>query len=268
MRWTRRLTLSRRLALPRGFVGEIDLLARRILRRARRQRLRQRIGIEIIIDVHAIHVVAADDITDDGERALGGDGLAGVHPEHVAVFLHDVGVRQADVVGREGGFGLGVAGAVGVDPDVQLEAAPVRLLDPDGERVVARRATLDAGEVFRPGFEGGGVECVGGGADLEDDGIEAHGLRAIEERDDLGALLRGGQAAFARPVNVVDRRDPDAAELARGGRRLVGQRGRRCRRGRGRCRRGGGPAAGEEQRRSESEEVARDLRARGGAFTS
>ena len=79
---------------------------------------------------------------------------------------------------------LAGAGAVRVEPGVELESARVSLTDREGQRVVeGLRGLADRPrQVARPGLELRGVEGVAGRADLKHDRVQPDGLRAIEER--------------------------------------------------------------------------------------
>ncbi len=163
-----------------------------------------RIRVEVIVEMDAVDVVAPEDVKDDLQGALRGLRLARIEPEHLAVALHEIGARLADVIGRFLEPRV-EAGAVRVEPGVQLEPAPVGLVDPEAERVVVGFGpiSLRAGEVRRPGLEARLVEGVGGGADLEDDRVEPDPGGGVEDADRLALLLGGespgrvGQSMFA-----------------------------------------------------------------------
>ena len=193
-------------------------------RRGGGRRHGNRIRIKIVVDVHAIEVVAANHIRDDVERAADREGLGRVHPELLTVGFHRLGMGPRDMIRREGRTGARVAGAVGVEPRVEFEPAAVCLGDPELQRIVKRRRwpALFAGQIFRPRLQRRRVERVGRRPHLEDDRVELKCARAVEDREGLRALLLGGQAGFARPVDVGDRGDPRRAEFARCRRRLAG----------------------------------------------
>ena len=111
-------------------------------------RIRDRVWVEEVVDVHAVDVVAPNDVAHDGDGALGDCGVAGVHPQAGAVDAHEVAVGAEDVRGRQHERVARVAGVVRVEPRVQLEAARVRLVDREREGVVAR---IGAGRTIGPG---------------------------------------------------------------------------------------------------------------------
>jgi hypothetical protein len=77
---------------------------------------------------------------------------AGVHPGGGAVVVRVLGVEGGDVGGGEGVVLVG-AGAVGVEPGVQLDAAEVGLVDGEGEGIPARIVALGAAEGAAPRVE-------------------------------------------------------------------------------------------------------------------
>ena len=105
--------------------------------------------------------------------------------------------------------------AVRVEPRVQLQAALVRLLDGEGQRIVERlrRLAHRAGEILRPGLDAGGIERVAGGPDLEDDGVQLELDGPVEHGHQFRFLLLGAQRLLGGPIDVRDRRDPGAAEF-------------------------------------------------------
>ena len=193
---------------------------------------------------------------------LGGGGFAGVDPELVAIGLDPLGPAAAEVVGGSRAACAALACAVGVDPGVQLQPARTRLAQPDGQWVITRVLPLGAGEVLAPGLQAGLVEGVAAGAYLQEQGIEADACGRVAQAADLGLLLLGAEARFARPIDVGDGGDPGGAPLAGGCSRWA-RRGRSSARSRGRRgdhgRRGlglGALAAGEPGQAAESEQMA------------
>lgn len=204
---------------PTGVVGEIHPLATGVL---------LGVGIKVIVHEDAIHVVAAHHVEHDGLDAGLGSGFAGVEQRLVAVMPDQLRQQAGDVIGGGGGFGLGMAGAEGVEPGVQGESALVRLGDGKRERIIVWRggAALDAGEVFGPRLDGGGIHGVADGAHLEKNGVEMELGGAVQQGDELRLLLGDGQAGLGRPVFVGHGGDPGGPEFAdrrRGhGRRIDG----------------------------------------------
>ncbi len=138
--WTKRFTLSRRQSsaaqsavhavfFPARLVGKIHVLAGGIFFRIR---------IKIIVNDHAIHVVAFHDIENDGERARLRRRFAGIEPGLLAVMPDEFGMRAGDVIRRGRRFGFGMAGAKRIEPRVQFQPALVRLGDGERERIVKR----------------------------------------------------------------------------------------------------------------------------------
>ena len=63
-------------------------------------------GIEIIVEVNAIHVVALDDVHDDAQRIILHFLFAGIEPEIFAVAPDECGSGFADVVRRDWRLGV------------------------------------------------------------------------------------------------------------------------------------------------------------------
>ena len=173
------------------------------------------VGVEVVVDVDAVDVVAFGDVNHDLDGAVLNRFVRGVEPE-LAARRHEV-LRMgfADVGGSSRDFLIG-AGAVGVEPGVNFKAAFVGFPDREVERVVAvgGGAALLAGEPVGPGFDAGVVKGVGGGADLKDDGVHPELLGKVEEGNHFGALLGGGEPGAGGPVDVPDGGDPGGAEFA------------------------------------------------------
>ncbi len=112
-----------------------------------------------------------------------------------------------------GGIG---AGAVGVDPSMDFQAAGFRLCNKVGEGVVAGIGALRSREVAAPGFKARRVESVALRADLEHHSVEAGGLRGVEQAVGLLFLDLDRQALLRGEVDVVDGRDPGALEVGVG----------------------------------------------------
>jgi hypothetical protein len=184
------------------------------------------VWVEVVVNVDAVDVVAFDDVDHDVEGALLNGGLTWVHPEEGSVFFDHAGVGFAEVVVGDGVLLGGVEGAVGVEPAVELDAVFVALFGDELEGVPggAGGAALLAGEVFTPGFELAFVEGVGGGADLEDEGVEVQLLCTGDDVVEVSFLGFDAVVAVGGPVDVVDGGDPCGAEFAVDGREVVLQR--------------------------------------------
>ena len=181
---------GRKVTLPRGAIGEFEILRGRSGARIGERggvglggpAVGDRIRIKVIVEVDAIEVVVADDFAHDIERAFLGHGFTGVHPHQLAVSFNHAGVRLREMARVEFGNRALVAGAVGIEPRVQLKAPTVRGGDPLAQRIVERlgRAALFPGEKLRPRLERRRIDRIGGRAHLKHDRVEAQGLRAVE----------------------------------------------------------------------------------------
>ena len=200
-----------------GGVGEVDFLLVFV---------EDWVGVEVVVYVDAVDVVAFDDVDHDVEGALLDGGLAWVHPEVGSVLFDHCGVGFAEVVVGDGVLLGWVLGAVGVEPAVQFDAVFVAFVHHEFEGVpggVGGLALL-AGEVFAPGFEFAFVEGVGRGADLEDEGVEVELFCPCDDVVEVSLLGFDAVVAVGGPVDVVDGGDPGSAEFAVDGRKVVLQR--------------------------------------------
>lgn len=57
------------------------------------------VGVEVVVDVDAIDVVAADDVGDDLHGLVAGLGESWVKPEEFSVVDHEIGLGPTDVLG-------------------------------------------------------------------------------------------------------------------------------------------------------------------------
>lgn len=194
-------------AFPGGVVGEWHTLLG--------------IGVEIIVDVDAVERVASEEVIDDGERVRAGVGLSRVEPDEIGERLGEVGSAGRDVIGCQGRFGLGMAGAEGVDPGVKLDSRGMAPVEPGLERVVLGRrgGAGRSGDELGPGFQGARVDGVGGGADLEDNRVEVERAGPLDDGVDFGELSVSAEVFGRRPVDVGDGGDPSGAELGGDGSR-------------------------------------------------
>ena len=247
--------------VPAPVTDVLEPLAVRLERGAVGERLAgQRIGVEVVVQVHAVDVVAVHDVQDDLRGQVAYLRQARVEPQRAAVAVYPVRV-QPRLAARGELLAVGLrAGAVGIEPGVEFQPAFVRLGDEEGQRVIAGVAALVAGEVLRPGLVRGAVERVGRGTDLDVDGVEVQLLGHVEQVAVLRLLLGGRKTLLVRPVAVVDRRDPHrtgaaARVVVRGALAAFGRRETRRRRGRRvRPARASSGSGGDRQRRGRRDE--------------
>src|SRR6185503_4264844 len=109
--------------------------------------------IEVVIDVHTVDVVALHDIDDRAHGAPPHLGVAGIHPQIVAVFSYETRIRPRDMCARVERVAT-VRRAIRIEPRVQLQPSLVRLLDGEGEWVPRRlgSASLTTRDELRPRF--------------------------------------------------------------------------------------------------------------------
>lgn len=180
------------------------------------------IGIEIIVDVNSVDVIAASDISKDGEDVFDGSRIPGIEPEEFIVADEEFRVCSGNV--RVGGLCGTDESAAGVEPCVEFDSSLVSFLDPDSEGIPGRLrgGTLRAAQVVAPGFNSRGVKCIGCGANLQDDGIKFEFSGGVEELPDFVALSSRREVATGWPVDVIESGDPCSAEFTGRWGRCVG----------------------------------------------
>ncbi|OPZ79236.1 MAG: hypothetical protein BWY77_01384 [bacterium ADurb.Bin431] len=114
------------------------------------------VGIEIVIKVNAVEVVAPHHVKDDGEDILPHLGQTGVKIAVVPLVQDPRGMGVHDMVGSQR---VGIDAAlrpVGIEPGVHLHPAPVRLGEQKGKGIIKGRrcAALGAGEMVGPWLKG------------------------------------------------------------------------------------------------------------------
>src|SRR5450759_1795804 len=124
-------------------------------------------------------------------------------------------MRDADVVPRRSGPGGRMTRAVGIEPRVQLQTAPMRFIDRELERIVVRvrGASHLTRQILRPRLVRRWVKGIGSRPNLENHGVESELHGAVEDVEQLLLLLPRRQPRFRRPVDILDRRYPDASEF-------------------------------------------------------
>ena len=145
--------------------------------------------------MHAVNVIALDDIGHHRQGVGCCGGLGGVKPKLIAITANQVGLGAQHMRGADGRLGSAVSGAVGVEPGVQFQTALVRFTHPQCQGVVSGLggAPLFAAEPFAPGLQSGRVQSVGSRAHLQHDGVQAQGLRFVEQKVHFDLLLRRRQ---------------------------------------------------------------------------
>ena len=120
------------------------------------------------------------------------------------------------MTGGHCGVGRADAGAKRIEPSVQLDPALVRLFHREGERIIEwpRRGAHPARKDFRPRLVGRSIEGVAARPNLQDDRIELEQHREIEQRQQFGFLLFGGEAGLRWPVDVLHCGHPEPAKFA------------------------------------------------------
>ena len=166
---------------PAGFIGK-------------RRAVGGGVGVEVVVDVDAIHIVTTGDIEDDLQRMGGSGRFGGVQPLVAIVAAHELRMGAADVPGGGGALGGFVAGAIGVKPRVQFHAAPMGLTNGVGERIPERLRRLPhfTGKILAPRLQSGGIQCVAGGAHLKDQAVELQLSGGIDEVSEFFLLLGHG----------------------------------------------------------------------------
>ena len=203
------------VCLPASLVGKIRGPVRATLR----------VRIEIVVEMHAVDVVALHHVEHHAQRLRAHRRLSRVHPELRPVFLHELRVPAREVRRRERPLGRRFLRAERIEPRVQFQSARVRLDHRELQGIPERhrRHPLLAREILGPRLDLRRVQRVACRPHLQDHGVEPERSGAVQQRDELGFRERGRQPRPGRPVQIADARHPDAAKFARHPRRNTGR---------------------------------------------
>ena len=171
------------------------------------------IGVEIVVDMEPVDVVAADDVGHYLTDVTVVLGQARVEENQSVVLKEAVGILHIGVHHGQLGGALRL-GPERVDPGVQLHAPAVTLLNHPLQGVpigVGSLALLPCQETA-PRLVGRVVESVGLATYLEDDRIDAALLHHIELARQIGLHGIAGHALEL----PVDKLDPSTTELTLG----------------------------------------------------
>ena len=173
---------------------------------------RHGIRIEVVVHVNSIHIVARNDVPYHAADELAARRYARVEEylfvvadEPFGMFMVDVRIRKRRIASR--------AGAIGIEPGVELHVAAMALGDEEGHQVEIPFGgeALLAGVEAAPRFQFRGIEGIGFGAYLEDDGVDAAPLEIVQFADEAPFHLRDGHlGVFALEGSLY----PCAPELA------------------------------------------------------
>ncbi len=189
---------------------------------------RHRIGIEVVVDMYAIHIVMIEYVFYDHaciETVLWKCGVEDVEP---VIFEDTFGVADGRMVGSQF-LGKLVFGTVWFNPCVALHLAAMALLHHPGQRIpaVRGRESLRAREVARPRLVRRAVKGIAFSSHLEEDGIDTAPLQAVKLCRQHGTYLRGSLAY----ILAIDALYPCTTKLTLGvgGREASGTGGEDCR---------------------------------------
>ena len=171
------------------------------------------VGIEIVVDVQSVNVVAADDVAHHLADVFAVLRYSGIEEQQLAILEEALRMLEIGVGGGQHG-GACRLGAVGVYPSVELHAAAVALVNHplEGVPVGLGCHALLTGEKSAPGLQLAGVEGVALSPDLEEDGIDMAALQGIE-MPPQGGLHPVAAQGLELSVNTLD---PAAPELSLG----------------------------------------------------
>jgi hypothetical protein len=120
--------------------------------------------------VHAIDVVAADNVLNHAEHVRAGRRLTRIEPKLAPDAADPFRMTFRDMIcGQHRVHVRG--GTKRIDPGVQFDPARMRFLDRELQRIVTGRAALAAGEKLRPRLLLGGIERVTRRANLEENSV-------------------------------------------------------------------------------------------------
>ena len=167
------------------------------------------IGVEIIVDVQAVYIIATHDV--------------GCNFANVALIFHHTRIKnQQSIIAKEAFriFEIRVRSSQfvrtfclrtkGINPCVQLHATIVTLINHPSQRIPTWVATLLSGEEFAPRFKRTLIKCIGFGAHLKHHRIDATSLQHIELMSEIGLHLLSAHALKL----TIDTLNPGTAHLA------------------------------------------------------
>ena len=152
---------------------------------------RHGIGIEVVVHVNGIHIVARNDVPHHAADEFAARRYARVEEylfvvadEPFGMFMVDMRIGKRRIACR--------AGAIGIEPSVELHVAAVAFGDEEGHQVEVSFGgeSLLAGVEAAPRFQLRGIKSIGLGAHLEDDGVDAASLEVVQFADEAPFHLR------------------------------------------------------------------------------
>src|SRR5687768_1230585 len=104
---------------------------------------------------------------------------------------------------------------VWIAPGMKLHTALMSFFDHELKRIIIRqrRLSLDTRKPLAPGFKWRRIKSISSRPHLYDHCIHAIHLMQIKLADKFSTLTVGVHHSFWRPVNIVDRCDPNTAEF-------------------------------------------------------
>ena len=150
-----------------------------------------RIGIEVVVHMDGIHVVALHDVNHHRANPRTALGQSGIEVEPFVKDDEILGMLPVKVIARKVEV-LRHIHAVRIDPGVELHAALVAKADQVFHRVPFRLwcLALLARQKTAPGLIAAAIERITFWTHLEDDGIEARLVKGLDElRKVLAACL-------------------------------------------------------------------------------
>ena len=178
-------------------------------------------GVEIVVQMDAVHVVIADQFFRPLDDQLPDLGQPGIQIVVSLALHHPLGVLHGGGLGVQGGqLGLAAFGdAEGVDPGVELQPQGVGPLHPVGQRIkiVLRSQAGGAGQVLAPGKQFRGIEGVSRRADLENHRVHAHIHAVLQNLVRLSSESSGVGGGRVGVVQIVYRGHPYSPEVIPGG---------------------------------------------------
>ena len=169
------------------------------------------VGVAYVVEVYAVDIVAACDFLAHVGHVVGCLRLLRVEETVLPDLLHNGGVALADCTAAGT---VPLADGHGDEPCVELHAAAMTLVDGKLQRVVAWRARGCSRETGIPGLQARGIDGRGPHARLQEHGVDAALLQAVEHAAELlplqlGHLWTGGFGAW--PVDAADGGEPHGA---------------------------------------------------------
>ena len=171
------------------------------------------VGIEIVVHVEPIYIIALQNVLDDHTGVLTIDFQSGIEDEQVAILEQAFGMGGSHMIGS---YFLGACRLcpIRIDPRMTFHSTTMAFIDHPCQRIpsVSRSLALLTCEIAAPRFKVGTIERIAFGTNLKENGIDASSMKHVELFGKHASQLLGRLPQ----ILSVDTLDPCTTELALG----------------------------------------------------